>query len=49
MNIEQHIAAAGRIENSLRKCSAEDVEMQIEAAMSSTPIYSRSTRIGSYA
>jgi hypothetical protein len=33
MNIEQHIAAAGRIEHSLRKCCAEDVEMQIEAAM----------------
>jgi hypothetical protein len=33
MNIEQHLAAAGRIERSLRKCSAEDVEMQIEGAM----------------
>ncbi len=33
MNIEQHIAAATRIEHSLEKCRAEDVEMQIEAAM----------------
>ncbi|GAB3628805.1 hypothetical protein PTE30175_00630 [Pandoraea terrae] len=33
MNIEQHIAAAGRIEHSLRKCGAQDAEMQIEGAM----------------
>jgi hypothetical protein len=33
MNIEQHVAAAARIEHSLRKCRAEDVEMRIEAAM----------------
>lgn len=33
MHTEQHIAAAERIERSLRKCTPEDVEMRIEAAM----------------
>lgn len=33
MKTEQHIAVAGRIERSLRKCAPEDIEMRIEAAM----------------
>lgn len=33
MDIEQHIAAAQRIERSLQKCVADDCEMKIEAAM----------------
>ncbi len=33
MNIEQHIALARRIENSLQKCGPADYEMKIEAAM----------------
>ncbi|CAB3808413.1 hypothetical protein LMG28688_06758 [Paraburkholderia caffeinitolerans] len=33
MNIEQHMAAATRIERSLQKCTVQDWEMKIEGAM----------------
>ena len=33
MDIEQHMAAATRIERSLQKCTAHDWEMKIEGAM----------------
>lgn len=33
MDVEQHIAMARRIEASLNKCTANDYEMRIEAAM----------------